>query len=92
MTDGDVNRALDWLLANPMQAAVVGLSARPPSSDVLGHRDFFEGEEGPATPFSPDPDDRTPRLSVRQFSDFELPCDPVTFERAMSETVDVYIG
>lgn len=28
-TNGDANRALDWLLANPAEAAAVGLPARP---------------------------------------------------------------
>ncbi len=28
-TNGDANRALDWLLANPVEAAAVGLPARP---------------------------------------------------------------
>ena len=75
-----------------MEAAAVGLSAR---ADALDLR-HFEGADTPGTPFSPPfleetGDEWIPRSSAR-FRDIELPCDHDTFERAMSETVDVYIG
>ena len=78
-----------------MEAAAVGLSARAPSSDARDLR-HFEGADTPGTPFSPPfleetGDEWIPRSSAR-FRDIELPCDHDTFERAMSETVDVYIG